>query len=218
MTSLRPLISALVVRRAARSSTSRPNRSWLQPRALISVSGEREQRQARQRDDRADARQETLPKGSAHTHPIMCRRRSRLENSDAPISADYNKAAPLSQPRPEAVLRATFRTVHAGKTGGAEGRQDQSKLASRASMSSCLPASSGNCGPFSSFSSAVFGFGCCSARGWRLAVFLDLVAERRDQRLDPILDVLQRLHHLGDALAGDVLEVAGFVDLGDRVR
>src|SRR5581483_3884522 len=36
---------------------------------------------------------------------------------------------------------------------------------------------------------------------------LGLVAECREQRIDLFLDVLQRAHHLGDALPGHVLEI-----------
>ena len=44
-----------------------------------------------------------------------------------------------------------------------------------------------------------------------------LVAEGADQGRDLVLDLLEGLDDLGDALAGDILEIAGLVDLGDDV-
>src|SRR3546814_843358 len=48
------------------------------------------------------------------------------------------------------------------------------------------------------------------------AIALDIVTEGVQQGIHLGLDLLQRGHHLGDALTGDVLEAAGLEDRGDR--
>jgi hypothetical protein len=50
-----------------------------------------------------------------------------------------------------------------------------------------------------------------------LRLLSKLVTDQRQQLPYPLLDRLQGADELGDALAGDVLETAGFIDAGDDV-
>src|SRR6185437_10064591 len=60
---------------------------------------------------------------------------------------------------------------------------------------------------------ALASFGSLAVR--RRALARHLVTEGAEQARDTILDMLQRLHDLGNSLAGNVLEIARFVDLRD---
>ena len=74
-------------------------------------------------------------------------------------------------------------------------------------------AAAGSCGPFSSAASPA---GAPSATGAGVRR-VGTIAERGDDVRHLGLDRLQRRHHLGDALAGDVLEAARLVDARGRV-